>query len=79
MRNYNWKGAGTFEYRDKAKNLIIIDKYSSPFTKEVSFDVNIFENENDESFFNEISVAPKRLKAILDFYEFDKNIIDEIL
>lgn len=73
-----WIGFGTFEYRNKKKQLVIIDRFFASQRKKFSFDVNIFNDNSDAHIFTELFVTPSRLRYIINLYQFDKNIIDEV-
>ena len=73
-----WNGCGTFQYINKYKQLVIIDRFKSPQRKMANFDVNIFEDNSDDHIFTELFVSPPRLKYILGLYEFDEEIADEV-
>ena len=73
-----WDGHGTFEYVNKDRQLIIVDRFSLPKRRKLSLDVNIFNDNSDTHIFTELFVTPARLRYIVDLFQFNKNIINKI-
>lgn len=73
-----WDSHGTFEYINKDKQLIIVDRFSLPKRNKFSFDVNVFNDNSDKHIFTELFVTPVRLRYIVGLFQFNKNIINKI-
>ena len=61
----------TFEIRNKDKDLMIIDCWFDKYNEKFNYDINIFENDCDESFFTELYVDENRLKEIAKMFDFN--------
>jgi len=61
----------TLEIRNKDMDLMIIDCWFDKYNEKFNYDINIFENNCDESFFTELYIDENRLKEIAKIFDFN--------
>ena len=61
----------TFEIRNKDNDLMIVDFWFDKYNEKFNYDINIFENDCDESFFTELYIDENRLKEIAKMFDFN--------